>query len=147
MTATAHALVGAAIVSVVPEPVIGLSLAFTSHILLDMIPHWDEGRGWRKKTKLQLLGQGTFDLSLGFVLSYLVFGIHLNFYYFLASFIAALFLDLAQVPYWILNWRFPPFSWIYKFQHNIQGKAAPLFGIFTQVATVGLVILAVRIIR
>lgn len=42
MTLTAHAIVGAAVVAVVPShPLLGVSAAFASHFLLDAIPHYD----------------------------------------------------------------------------------------------------------
>ena len=41
MLSTPHLLVGAAIVKVVPDPIISLPLAFMSHFALDSLPHWD----------------------------------------------------------------------------------------------------------
>jgi hypothetical protein len=42
LTLTTHAVVGAAIVSLMPaHPLLGLCLAFASHFLLDALPHWD----------------------------------------------------------------------------------------------------------
>ncbi|MBI2482374.1 MAG: hypothetical protein HYV76_02320 [Candidatus Vogelbacteria bacterium] len=42
MTLGTHAAVGAVVAGLVPtNPVLGLGLAFTSHFVLDMIPHWD----------------------------------------------------------------------------------------------------------
>ncbi len=42
MTLTAHAVVGAAVITLLPaHPVLGISLAFCSHFLVDAIPHWD----------------------------------------------------------------------------------------------------------
>ncbi|MEY4747229.1 MAG: hypothetical protein RLZZ416_278 [Candidatus Parcubacteria bacterium] len=42
MTLTAHAIVGAVLVSLVPEhPALGVSAAFASHFLVDAIPHLD----------------------------------------------------------------------------------------------------------
>lgn len=42
MTLTTHALVGAAIASMMPaHPVLGIALAFGSHFLVDAIPHGD----------------------------------------------------------------------------------------------------------
>jgi membrane-bound metal-dependent hydrolase YbcI (DUF457 family) len=52
MTATAHALIGGAIAASIPNPALGLPLAAISHPLVDMIPHWDFGLGWRKKKKV-----------------------------------------------------------------------------------------------
>ena len=41
MLYTPHFLTGAAIMKLVPNPVVGLPLAFLSHILLDLTPHND----------------------------------------------------------------------------------------------------------
>lgn len=147
MTATAHAIVGGAIAASVSNPVLGVTLALISHPLLDMVPHWDAGWGWRNKTKLKLFSQGLFDLLLGFGLAYFLFGQYINFSYFFACVFASLIWDLAQTPYWLLNWRFPPFSWCYQFQHSIQGKAKLPWGVLTQVVTVGLIIVLLQTIR
>ena len=40
MTATNHALTGALIAAVVPNPVVGLPLALLSHFVLDALPHF-----------------------------------------------------------------------------------------------------------
>ena len=140
MTATAHALVGGAIAYAVPNPVIGISLAFISHPLLDMIPHWDAGWGWRSKTKKRLFTEAVIDCILGLGLAFLLFGGTTPFWYLLACIFASEALDLMEIPYWFFRWDFPPFSWIYKFQHNIQGKAKLPWGVLTQVVTVGLII-------
>ncbi len=42
MILSTHAVIGAGIVASLPaHPIIGVSLAFASHFVLDMIPHWD----------------------------------------------------------------------------------------------------------
>lgn len=42
MTLTTHAIVGAAVASVIPTfPILGISLAFVSHFIIDAIPHLD----------------------------------------------------------------------------------------------------------
>lgn len=41
MLYTPHFLTGAAIVSLIPNPLIGLPLAFLSHVVLDLTPHND----------------------------------------------------------------------------------------------------------
>ena len=44
MTLTTHAIVGAAMASLVPQaPVLGFALGFASHFAIDAIPHWAEG--------------------------------------------------------------------------------------------------------
>lgn len=147
MTATAHALIGGAIAAAVPDPNIGLPLAFISHPLADMIPHWDFGLGWKQKTKLKLFVEGSLDLLVGVVVSYLIFGHNINFFYFAAAVFLAEVWDLLQVPYWILNWHFPPFSTLYNFQHLINAKAKLPYGIITQIATVVVVVFVLRIVR
>lgn len=43
MLSTPHFFVGAAIGSVVPNPIAAFALGFVSHFVLDQIPHWDPG--------------------------------------------------------------------------------------------------------
>ena len=43
MTLTAHAAVGAVIGSAAGNPLLGFSLGFVSHFLIDLIPHGDSG--------------------------------------------------------------------------------------------------------
>ena len=136
MTATAHALVGGAIAASIPDPLIGLPLAFISHPFIDMIPHWDFGWGWREKTKLKLFIEGSLDLALGTLVAFLIFGRFADPAYFFAAVLLSESWDLLETPYWFLKWNFPPFSTMYKFQSKIQGKAALPWGIVTQVATV-----------
>lgn len=45
MTLTTHAVVGAAVASIIPaHPVIGFIGGFASHFAIDSIPHWAEGK-------------------------------------------------------------------------------------------------------
>jgi membrane-bound metal-dependent hydrolase YbcI (DUF457 family) len=146
MTATAHALVGGAIAASVPDPLIGISLSLLSHPLLDMVPHWDAGWGWRKKTKVRLFTECSIDLLGGTFVAYLLFGQHTSLPYFLAAVFASELWDLLEIPYWFFNWRQAPFSWIYKFQHEIQGKLALPWGIVTQVVSVSAIVLLLKTI-
>src|SRR3989344_8114019 len=144
MTAAAHALVGGAIAYSVQNPALGITLSFLSHPLLDFIPHWDFGWGWRKKTKLKLFCEAGLDLAIGVFLAYILFGQYTDIYYFFVCVFGSLVWDFLQTPYWFLNWRFAPFSTIYKFQHHIQGKAKLPWGILTQVVTVGIFIIILQ---
>ncbi len=146
MTATAHALVGGAIAASVPNPALGITLAAASHPILDLIPHWDFGWGWKEKTKLKLFLQATFDLVLGFLLAYFLFGQYMNFWYFSAAVLAAEIWDILEAPYWFFGWKFPPFGLIYKIQSRMQGRTKTMFaGILNQVVTVTAVIFALRV--
>lgn len=144
MTATAHAIVGGAIAASIPNPSLGITLATISHPLLDLVPHWDFGWGWKYKTKLRLFTQAVLDLSLGTILAYLIFGQYVDFGYFIACIFASEVWDILEAPYWFLNWHFPPFSYFYNVQSKLQGKAKLPWGIFTQVVTVSLIILILQ---
>lgn len=141
MTATAHALVGGAIAASIANPVLGLTLATVSHPLLDMVPHWDAGWGWRQKTKQRLFMEGTLDLVLGYASAYLLFGMNAPFWYWFWCVSLSIAWDVAEIPYWFWKWDFPPFNWMYKFQSAIQGKAALPWGIVNQVVAVGVIVL------
>lgn len=142
MTATAHALVGGAIAAASTQnPALGISFCFISHPLLDMIPHWDFGWGWRGKNKLTFFLESGFDLVLGVVLAYFLFGQNVNLWYFLACILASEIWDLMMMPYLLWGWK-GPFAYFYDIQSRIQGQTKTVLGgILSQVGTViGLVL-------
>ncbi len=143
MTATAHALIGGAIAASTPQnPALGITLAAASHPILDMIPHWDFGAGWKKKNKLLLFFQAAFDLIFGIAVTFLFFGKSVGSLYLIMAIFMSLSWDFLQAPYWLLGWKFPPFSTFYNVSHQINSKAKLPWGILTQAATVtGLLIL------
>ena len=146
MTATAHALVGGALAAAIKDPVLGISLSLLSHPFLDMIPHWDEGWGWRKKEKIRLFAECTIDLSAGVLFSYILFGGGIQMWYLMACIGAAVLWDVLEAPYLILNWKFFPFNFFYKIQSGIQGKAALPWGIVTQVVTVVVIVYLLKLV-
>lgn len=147
MTATAHALIGGAIAASIPNPTLGISLAAISHPIVDMIPHWDFGWGWKKKTKALLFFQSLCDLILGVALTFLIFGQSVNLIYLTAAIFISLSWDILQAPYLLLDWKFPPFSYFYRFGHDTNGKAKLPWGILTQAATVTGLVLVLRYIH
>lgn len=136
MTATAHALIGGAIAASIPDPVLGITLSAISHPIADMIPHWDFGLGWKKKSKALLFFQSAGDLIFGVVLTFLIFGNSTNHLYLFMSIFISESWDLLQAPYWLFNWKFPPFSTFYKFGSRTNESAKMPWGILTQAATV-----------
>lgn len=147
MTATTHALVGGIIATTVPNPALGLTLALVSHPLLDIIPHWDFGWGWRNKSKFTLLAESSLDLIFGVVVSFVLFGQHIPLWYFLAAIFLSESWDLLEAPYWFFKWKFFPFGLIYKFQSNLQGKLKLPGGILTQVVSVVGIFLILQLIH
>ncbi len=147
MTATAHALIGGAIAASIPDPSIGLPLAALSHPIADMIPHWDFGLGWKKKTKLLLFAQSIFDLAFGIVVTFLIFGRSVDTTYLISAIFLSEVWDILQMPYLLFNWKFFPFSTFYNFGHDTNGRAKLPWGILTQAATVGGLVFALRFVH
>lgn len=148
MTATAHALVGGVIASATANnPALGVTLCFVSHPLLDMIPHWDFGVGWRKKNRLTLVLESVFDLALGVVLAFFLFGQNISLIYFLLCIFASEFWDLMMMPYLIWGWK-GPFLAVYNIQSKMQANTKSIMaGILTQVGTVMVISLALHTVR
>jgi len=144
MTATAHALVGGAIAASVTNPAIGIALAFASHPVLDIIPHWDFGIGWRGKNKFTLFLEASLDLLVGIALSYLLFGRNLDPIYFLACILASEIWDILMMPYILFKWKI--FYVFYKIQHHIQNNVKLPWGILTQAATVYAAVLLLKFV-
>ncbi len=150
MTATAHALVGGAIAASISNPAIALPLAALSHPLLDMIPHWDLGLGWRGKNKITLFAESVLDLVVGILLAFFIFGKNVDPIYLLSCIFFSEIWDILMMPYLLFNWKFPPFSTAYQFQHKIQKHAKLAFlpwGILTQAVTVGGIVIALRFVH
>ena len=148
MTATAHALIGGVIASSVPNPALGITLSAISHPIADMIPHWDFGLGWKKKSKILLFFQSFGDLLFGVVLTFLIFGNTTDRLYLFFCILISESWDILQMPYLLFNWKFFPFSTFYEFGHQTNnGKAKMPWGILTQVASVTGLVLVLRIIR
>ncbi len=145
MTATAHALIGGAIAASTPnDPVLGVTLAALSHPILDFIPHWDFGAGWRNKKKISLFLQAFADMTFGILVTFLFFGKGINPFYLIICITMSLSWDIMQAPYWLFGWNFFPFSTFYKVQHEINRKAKLPWGVLTQAVTVTGVVLALR---
>jgi len=147
MTATAHALIGGAIAASIPNPAIGLPLAAATHPLLDMIPHWDLGVGWRSKNKVTLFVESMLDLVAGIAFAYIIFGRHVDPIYFLSCIFFSEIWDVLMMPYLLFKWNFPPFSTSYRLQHKIQTNIKLPWGILTQVFSVTGFALALRFIH
>lgn len=145
--AVSHTLIAGAIASTVPNQPLGLALSFVSHPLLDMIPHWDLGWGWRQKPKLRLLIECSLDLFGGLAITYLAFGNKVNLGYFLGCIALSVGWDVLEVPYWFLKWNFPPFSTVYNIQHPIQGKAKLPWGILSQVLSVAFITILLSFLK
>lgn len=149
MTATAHALVSAAIVASVPNPAIGLTLAFTSHFIMDVIPHWDFGTNWRSRSKAATGIIAVIDTIIGFTVTYFLFRGKVPSALLFAAMSLGNLPDWMEAPYYIFFasqkkeklednaslWEKITYR-IYKIENVFHTKAQFPFGFITQIATV-----------
>lgn len=137
MTATAHAIVGAAIAARIVDPAIALPLAFASHFVFDKLPHWDVMTEADHGNHKAIFIKSTLDVLLGFSLIFLLFGF---------SPLILLGAFAAQLPDWLevpalLGYKFKPFELNYRFQHWVHdvwfdSRLKAPWGIITQLIVV-----------
>lgn len=135
MTATTHALVGAAIVSRFPHPG-GLALAFLSHFALDYLPHWDviDVRG-KYPLVFELLTTA-LDVLLGLTLAWLFFGRTTPVLILLAGVFSAQLPDWISAPHFFFKINFSPSRWMRAIQARYQHKLDLPFGLLIQIVVV-----------
>ena len=75
MLSISHAVVGASIFTVIPNPLIAAPLTLLSHYALDAVPHWDAGTGLStgKKTVYKAIVHEIPDLILAVLLVFLFY--------------------------------------------------------------------------
>lgn len=161
MVLTPHAVIGAAIALQFPRhPILGFILAFSSHFILDAVPHWhysvpaikeakklmstkpftENKKGWRD---LAWIGS---DFFLGIIISAAMAALTNPSAIFIALLGAAggVFPDFLQFVYFAIPK--PPVSTIYNFHMWIHAKKRldnqPLLGISQQLLVVAFGILA-----
>jgi len=111
MLVITHALIGGFVASKISNPVVSSPLLVASHFLLDRIPHWDLGTGFRKRKKVTnfLLGGTDFISAIG--ICWFIFQKNLPFNPLLwTGVFFSLLPDFLEFPALFLNWRFFPFN-------------------------------------
>ncbi len=149
MTATAHALVSAAIAASIPNPMLSIPLAFVSHFVLDTIPHWDFGTNWRSRAKAKTGAVAILDTILGFTVAYFLFAGKVDSIILFLAMIAGNLPDWLEAPYYIFfanQTKQEPTShagfWekltyrIYKLENVFHTKAQAPLGVITQIVAV-----------
>lgn len=137
MTATAHAVIGTVIAAKFGNPLLAVPLAFASHFLADMFPHWDAGTHRREKTKMRFLTEAFFDVMLSFSVSYaMIFFLfpQTNIFYTFFIVIIAQLPDWLMAPYLFFKIKFPLFKLAYTIQHKFDHRLDKPWGIINQVA-------------
>ena len=158
MTLTTHAIVGGAIVSLMPvHPLLGVCVAFASHFLLDAIPHWDypirsasvnpEIAGSMKYDRALFADMVTIgaDALLGIVLALILFTTQRSIILVLLGACAGILPDALQFAYM----RFPrqPLASLQRFHqwsHTSHKLSNPLLGVLSQFTFVVAFVMIVR---
>ena len=129
MLETPHALVGMVVVAAIPNPLVGLPLAFLSHFAVDMLPHWN----WEPDARpLSLLGIVLDLILLEILIGYLAFRSPLQWTLAAGAFFAIL-PDLLEAPHIFFGFHNKYLQKLYAFQKSIQNRAAVVPGIITQI--------------
>ncbi len=140
MLETPHALVGMVLAATIPNPWVSLPLAFLSHFLVDMLPHWN----WQPDTRpLSLLGIVLDLILLEIILARLSFQSPLQLNLAAGAFFAIL-PDLVEAPHIFLGFNNRYLKKLYDFQKSIQNRAPVLPGIITQLVLSAICLLILK---
>jgi len=165
MTLATHAVVGAAIASSIPHhPILGFTLAFASHFVLDAIPHWDYPLSSSKtddenrmnddmvmdKTFYFDLSRIALDMSCGVLLALAFFSLSSPYLFWvpIVGVCGATLPDALQFVYW--KWRHQPLIALQRFHLWIHSKVnfneRPIIGVPFQIVVIILTIAAAKLL-
>lgn len=144
MLETPHVVVGAAIASKIPNPLIAIPLSFASHFILERVPHWNPHLNTEKK-KYGKITQASTNIIIVDVCLSLIFGFYIaskslpNSFH-VATILAASFFavlpDVIEGPYFFLNMKSEFIKKWIAFQKSIQVDTTVIPGLLTQVLTI-----------
>ncbi len=137
MLETPHVALGAAIAVAIPNPLISIPLAFASHFILDMTPHWNphlntETKKYGRLTNKTLVIIG-LDLACALLLSIYLYKTGNNNLNILLGAFAAILPDVVEGPYFLFGLKNKYLTIWMKFQKAIQADANVFWGLLTQI--------------
>ncbi len=152
MLETPHVFVGAAIAVAIPNPLIAIPLAFTSHFLLEMVPHWNphlntetEKYGYpTKKSTIITTIDSTFALISGSLIAYQMLPDLGHSVTVLFACLASILPDLIEAPYFFLKIKNSVIKKWINMQRSIQSDTSLAPGLLTQYITIFASILWMR---
>lgn len=147
MTGTGHAVIGTVIAAKIGNPYLALPIAFLSHYAADAFPHWDTGTNQKQKTRIALWVQSVIDVGISLILPYFLIQFlnpTTNLLYVYLMVITAQLPDWGAAPYFFLNMKFPPFSWVYRSQLYFDNRLDQPWGVILQV---GILVLLVGVAK
>ena len=144
MLETPHVMVGAAIAIKFPNPLVAIPLAFASHFVLEMVPHWNPHLNTEtskyghptKKSTLVVIADSSLALVGGSLIAYSALpdtGLAITI---LLACLASILPDLVEAPYFFLKSRNKIIEKWIKFQKSIQNDVSIVPGLLTQYLTI-----------
>ena len=143
MLETPHVALGIAIATKIPNPWVSIPLAFTSHFLLERVPHWNPhlntetkkfGKPTKKSTIIVIIDVA-ISLALGFFVASRALPDLTQYINILLCSFASVLPDIIEGPYFFLGVRNKYLeNWI-KFQKSIQVDIKIIPGLSTQLIT------------
>ena len=145
MLETPHVVVAAAIATKVANPALAIPLAFGSHFVLEMVPHWNPhiNAEMKKYGKISEISKKiiavdvVLSLLSGFYIASLSFPDSTKAITIILSCLVAVTPDLIEAPYYLIGEKidFLINKWI-PFKKSIQSDAPILVGLLTQITII-----------
>lgn len=137
-------LVGAAIATQIPNPLVAIPLSLISHFALEKIPHWNPHLNTETKKYGRLTPQTlriiaidtTIALASGVFVSTLVLPDRAHALTILMSCFAAALPDIVEAPYFLFKARAKIFETYIKAQKKLQVDAPIIPGLLTQLLVI-----------
>jgi len=141
---TPHVIIGAAIASKIPNPLLSIPLAFGSHFLLDLSPHWNphlykETKKYgkpSKKSTLIVVADALVSLAVGGFFAYQKMPDIRSAVIILLACFAAVLPDLIEAPFFFLKKRSPAIKKWIVFHRSMQFNTSLVPGIISQIALI-----------
>lgn len=139
-----HVVIGATIASKIPNPLISLPLAFLSHLLLDLVPHWNpelyrEHRQYGRPLRLSnliVIADVILSLAAGFWIASRVLPNIAQALVILFACFAAVVIDVIEGFYFYLGAKNKFLKNLISFQRRHQGRVPLTPGLLTQIITI-----------
>lgn len=144
MLETPHVLVGAAIAVKIPNPLISIPLAFSSHFILEKVPHWNphlntEIKKYKKVAKAStniVIADVLLSLGSGFFIATSAASDFSHAVWIILACFASVLPDVIEGPYFFLGLKSKFIKKWIDFQKSIQCDVSLIPGLLTQVITI-----------
>lgn len=147
MTATSHSIIGTVIAAKIGNPALAIPLAVASHIVMDLVPHWDTATNRNEKSRKRLFIDSFVDALLAISVSYSVL-IFLfpktNLHYAVLIIFFSLLPDILMSPY--LFFKIKEFKWAYNFGKMTNRELDKPWGVITQMVAVTIIVILGKIL-